>query len=60
MCLSILANTVYMSDMPPPYPGLNTGAPGYPMQQPNAYAYPGMNTGAPGYPAQQNGYSKLI
>lgn len=51
------ANTVYMSDMPPPYPGLNTGAPGYPMQQPNAYAYPGMNTGAPGYPAQQNGYN---
>jgi len=44
--------------MPPPYPGLNTGAPGYPVQ-PNAYAYPGMNGGAPGYPAQQNGYSKL-
>nr|CAG4634957.1 EOG090X0ADZ [Alona affinis] len=36
------ANSVFMADMPPPYPGLNTGAPGYapyhqyPQQQPTS------------------------
>lgn len=37
--LFVAANTVFMTDMPPPYPGINTGYSGYATAPPQAAGF---------------------